>query len=69
MTTARATSPPATRLKAELHARPAEQTATQRRFAGSGVLAHRDSFRFGLDVILNGLDQLHGRSAHSERPA
>jgi TetR/AcrR family tetracycline transcriptional repressor len=55
--------------KAELHARPAEQTATQRRFAGSGVLAHRDSFRFGLDVILNGLDQLHGRSAHSERPA
>jgi TetR/AcrR family tetracycline transcriptional repressor len=52
--------------KAELDARPPEHTATQRRlFADTGRLDHRDSFRFGLDVILAGLDQLRPRPTRS----
>jgi AcrR family transcriptional regulator len=55
--------------KAELDARPAEQTATQRRlYADPDLVEHRDSFRFGLDVILAGLDQLRSRADASEPP-
>lgn len=55
---------------AEIQTRPPEQTATQRRlFADSGLLERREGFRFGLDIILAGLDQLrrHG-SPRGRRP-
>jgi TetR/AcrR family transcriptional regulator, tetracycline repressor protein len=44
---------------AELHSRPPEQTAVQRRLlTDSAIVDDRDSFGFGLDVILAGLDHL-----------
>jgi hypothetical protein len=50
-------------------ARPAEQTATQRRPSpDTGRLDHRDSFRFGLDVKLAGLDQLRPPPTRSTEP-
>lgn len=49
--------------EAELTATPAERrTSVQRRIlADRDLLEHRDSFDFGLDVILSGIDQLRSR--------
>jgi TetR/AcrR family tetracycline transcriptional repressor len=54
--------------KAELEARPPEQTATQRRlYADTGLLGEHDAFQFGLDVILSGLDQLRRRQPRTTK--
>lgn len=61
--------------EAELTATPAERTSVQRRIlADRDLLEHRDSFDFGLDVILSGIDQLRSRrrrdgNAATEGPA
>jgi AcrR family transcriptional regulator len=48
-------------MASELAARPASTTETQRRLAEDPTVAQRDSFTFGLDVILTGLEALAAR--------